>query len=676
VAAIAEKTRAFFAGSGKERGLMCGIAGLFRPGGGDERELSTIAKHMTDALAYRGPDAVGYWTQSSIGVAFGHRRLSVLDLSQAGSQPMHSDCGRLTVTFNGEIYNHLDIRSELEAAGAAPNWRGHSDTETLLCAVRHWGLEAALQRFSGMFALALWDERERTLTLARDRFGEKPLFYGWSGRDLIFASELKAMAMHPAWSPSLDRGALTSFMRYAYVPAPSTIWTAIRKLPPASYVSFVPEVRAGQMPAPKPYWSLRETVVAAQARRITDEAEALAELERLLSTAIKRQCLSDVPLGAFLSGGIDSSTIVALMQAQASQPVRTFTIGFREDAFDEAAEARKVAAHLGTAHTELYVDPETARNVIPKLPTMYDEPFADSSQIPTHLVSALARKHVTVALSGDAGDELFGGYNRHVWGNRLSKRFAAMPASLRQILGIFLLAVSPEPAGTIVRLAEPLLPARLKVRRAGDQLEKLARIVGSASLDDMYRELCSIDSDPARTIMDGAANASWSSGEMDKVAVELDPLDRMTLADSLSYLSDDILQKVDRAAMAVALETRVPFLDKDVVEFAARIPPNMKVRDGRGKWLVRQLLYSHVPQDLVDRPKTGFGIPIDDWLRGPLRSWAGDLLSPARLKAQNLFNVGIVTTRMTEHMNGRRNHGYWLWNVLMAQAWHDQWCAS
>ena len=349
------------------------------------------------------------------------------------------------------------------------------------------------------------------------------------------------------------------------------------------------------MPAPKPYWSMRDTVVAAQEKRVTDEREAVAELQRLLSIAIKRQCLSDVPLGAFLSGGINSSTIVALMQAQASQPVRTFTIGFREDVFDEAKEARQVAAHLGTSHTELYVDPETARNVIPKLPTMYDEPFGNSSQIPTHLVSALARQHVTVALSGDAGDEMFGGYNRHVWGDSLNARFGAMPAALRQMLGIFLRAVSPEPAGTIVRLASPLLPARFNVRRAGDQAAKLARIVGSPSLDHMYRELCSIDNDPTQTIVDGEEAESWSAAEMDKVKVALPPLDRMTLADSLSYLTDDILQKVDRAAMAVALETRVPFLDKDVVEFAARIPPGMKVRDGRGKWLVRQVLYQHVP---------------------------------------------------------------------------------
>jgi asparagine synthase (glutamine-hydrolysing) len=653
---------------------MCGIAGLFRPGGADEEQLAGIARHMTERLAYRGPDASGFWTHASAGVAFGHRRLAVIELSEAGAQPMRSDCGRLTITFNGEIYNHLDIRAELEAAGAAPNWRGHSDTQTLLYAIRHWGLSAALQRVSGMFAFALWDERDRTLTLARDRFGEKPLFYGWSGRDLVFGSELKALAAHPAWSPSLDRASLTSFMRYAYVPAPSTIWSGIQKLPSASLVTFAADLSPGHMPAPKPYWSMRDTVVAAQAERITDEQEATAELQRLLSVAINRQCLSDVPLGAFLSGGIDSSVIVALMQTQASQPVRTFTIGFREDAFDEATDARKVAAHLGTSHTELYVEPETARNVIPKLPTMYDEPFGDSSQIPTHLVSALARQHVTVALSGDAGDELFGGYNRHVWGDRLNARFAAMPAALRHTLGILLRAVSPEPAGTVVRLASPLLPSRFNVRRAGDQMAKLARIVGSDSLDHMYRELCSIDNDPSQTILHGEEKRSWADDEIDGVQAELGPLDRMTLADSLSYLTDDILQKVDRAAMAVALETRVPFLDKDVVEFAAKTPPHMKVRDGRGKWLVRQVLYRHVPPTLVDRPKSGFGIPIDDWLRGPLKSWASDLLSPARLQRQNLFNTQRVTTRFSEHMSGRHNHGYWLWNALMAQAWYDVWC--
>jgi asparagine synthase (glutamine-hydrolysing) len=655
---------------------MCGIAGLFRPGGGDDGELAGIAARMAARLTHRGPDADGIWTQAAAGIAFGHRRLSILELSEAGAQPMRSECGRLTVTFNGEIYNHLDIRRELEANSAAPNWRGHSDTETLLYAVRQWGVAGALQRFIGMFAFALWDEKERTVTLCRDRFGEKPLFYGWCGRDLVFASELKALAAHPDWSPTLDRTALTAFMRYCYIPAPATIWQGIRKLPSASFVTFAADASPGVMPEPVAYWSLRDHVVAAQSERIGDEVEAVSELERLLSIAIQRQCLSDVPLGAFLSGGIDSSTIVALMQAKASQPVRTFTIGFSDGAFNEADDARKVAAHLGTSHTELYVDAKTTMDVIPELARMYDEPFADSSQIPTHLVAALARQHVTVALSGDAGDELFGGYNRHVWGGQLNARFGSMPTPLRRVLAALLNAVSPEPVGSLARLAQPLLPARLHVRRAGDQAAKLARIIGSTSFDHMYQLLCSIDSDPSQTILQGEEGASWSTDEMNKVTVPLDPLDRMTLADSLSYLTDDILQKVDRAAMSVSLETRVPFLDKDVVEFAARIPPEMKVRAGRGKWLVRQVLYKHVPAVLIDRPKTGFSIPIDDWLRGPLKSWAGDLLSSDRIRRQGLFNAKCVEDRLAEHMSGRRNHGYWLWNVLMAQAWHDVWCAG
>jgi asparagine synthase (glutamine-hydrolysing) len=655
---------------------MCGITGLFRPGGGDESLLEAYAGRMTTALAHRGPDGSGIWSNAEAGVAFGHRRLAILDLSEAGAQPMRSACGRLTVTFNGEIYNHLDIRAELDSVGAAPNWRGHSDTETLLAAVKQWGVAAALPRMIGQFAFALWDAQARTLTLCRDRFGEKPLFYGWSGSDLVFGSELKALAAHPAWSPSLDRAALTAFMRYSYVPAPATIWCGIAKLPPASFVTFKSDAVPGTRPQPLAYWSLREHVAAAQTARVSDESAAIGELERLLSVAVKRQCLSDVPLGAFLSGGIDSSTIVALMQAQASQPVRTFSIGFAEGAYNEAEDARRVAAHLGTSHTELYVDAKTAMDVIPSLPGMYDEPFADSSQIPTHLVAQLARRHVTVALSGDAGDELFGGYNRHVWGGALQARLDRVPAPLKRVLGALLGAIAPEPAGSIAKALQPLLPARFKVRHAGDQVAKLARIIGADTFDQMYRSLCSIDADPAQTVLGGEEGASWAAREMLELAAPLDPLDRMTLADSLSYLSDDILQKVDRAAMAVALETRVPFLDKDVVEFAARVPPSMKVRDGRGKWLVREVLYRHVPRELIDRPKTGFSIPLDDWLRGPLKSWAGDLLSPARLKRQALFDSRRVARMFDEHLSRRHNHAYWLWNVLMAEAWSDAWNAG
>lgn len=655
---------------------MCGIAGLFRPGGGDEGALAGVAGAMTATLQHRGPDAENVWTNDRAGIAFGHRRLAILDLTQAGAQPMQSDCGRFTVTFNGEIYNHLDIRKELEAIGGAPNWRGHSDTETLLYAIRQWGIADAINRFVGMFALAVWDEAKQELTLCRDRFGEKPLFYGWSGRDLVFASELKALAAHPDWSPSLDRPALTSFMRYCYVPAPQTIWRDVRKLPSGSLVTFAADASVRGMPQPVQYWSHRDCVVAGQGSRIESEADAVDEFERLLSRAISRQCLSDVPLGAFLSGGVDSSTVVALMQKQSSQPIRTFTIGFSEGGFDEAGEARDVARHLGTSHTELYVDAKTAMDVIPNLSRMYDEPFADSSQIPTHLVASLARQHVTVALTGDAGDELFGGYNRHVWGTKLNARLSDLPRPFRSVLGAALAAVAPEPANTIVQMLEPVLPKSLRTRRAGDQVAKIARIVGAKSADDLYRLLCSIDSTPSDSVVGGHETASWADGEMNKITSRLDPLDRMTLADSLSYLSDDILQKVDRAAMSVSLETRVPFLDRDVVEFAARVPPSMKIRDGRGKWLVRQVLYKHVPAALIDRPKTGFSIPLDQWLRGPLKSWACDLLAPARLRQQGLFEARRVELMLHQHMSGRRNHGYWLWNVLMAQAWHDEWSAS
>ncbi len=651
---------------------MCGITGLLRIGGGDTDALSGLAREMALRLAYRGPDAAGAFADGESGVAFGHRRLSIIDLTEAGAQPMHSECGRLTITFNGEIYNHLDIRKALEAAGAAPNWRGHSDTETLLHAIRHWGVEESLRRFSGMFAFALWDRRDRTLTLCRDRFGEKPLFYGWCGADLVFASELKAFAAHPAWKPELDRSALTSFMRSSYVPAPWSIWQGVRKLPAGSLVTFSISAPAGDWPQPRSWWSLAHTANEGRKAWLTNEREATDELEQRLSTAVQRQCLSDVPLGAFLSGGIDSSTIVALMQKQSARPVRTFTIGFGEGEYNEANDARRVAAHLGTDHTELTVDPQTARDVIPRLPDIYDEPFANSSQIPTHLVSALARQHVTVALSGDAGDELFGGYNRHVWGGALHRRFGHWPAPLRATLATALSAISPQPAGVVADLLQPLLPGRLRVRRAGDQLAKFARILKAQSLDEMYTLLASIEPDPSSVVIGGAERDNWAGAQLATIAPDSGPLERMTLADAFGYLSDDILQKVDRAAMAVSLETRVPFLDADVVDLACRTPPSMKVRDGRGKWLVREVLYRHVPREMIDRPKTGFSIPLDDWLRGPLKEWASDLLAPDRLRRQGLFDVSRVSAVLDEHRRGH-NRGYWLWNVLMAQAWHDRW---
>ena len=654
---------------------MCGIAGMLRRGG-ERGPINVDVTRMTVALAHRGPDASDIWTNEDAGVCFGHRRLSILDLSAAGAQPMHSDCGRFTVTFNGEIYNHLTIRSELEAAGAAPNWRGHSDTETLLYAVRLWGIKEALQRLNGMFAFAIWDARDRVLTLCRDRFGEKPLFYTWIGREFVFASELKAFAAHPNWNKSIDRRALTAFMRYSYVPAPWTIWDGVRKLIAGSMLSIPESVGPGELPQPEMYWSMRRQVFAGSDNRMTDPVAATNELERLLSQAVVRQSLSDVPLGAFLSGGIDSSTIVALMQRNSAQPIRTFSIGFAEADFNEAVHARGVARHLGTDHTELIVAPSDARDVIPMLAQIYDEPFGDSSQIPTRLVAALARRSVTVALSGDAGDELFGGYNRHVWGARLLARFGRLPALARSGLAAAIRLLGPEPANTIGRLAGRALPQRYQLLRAGDQMAKVGRIVDARSFDEMYRLLSSIDDDPSRTVIGSSEPGSWFTEQIAEIDPSLDPLDRITLSDALSYLTDDILQKVDRAAMSVSLETRVPFLDRDVVEFSCRVSPDLKVRNGEGKWLVRQVLGRHVPARLVDRPKTGFGIPLDDWLRGPLKPWASDLLAPDRLNRQGWFDTARVGRIWAEHQGGRRNHGSWLWNVLMAQAWSDQWFST
>jgi asparagine synthase (glutamine-hydrolysing) len=655
---------------------MCGIAGIFRKRGSSATTIEDCVTRMTATLAHRGPDASNVWTDAAAGISLGHRRLSVLDLTAAGAQPMQSDCGRFSVTFNGEIYNHLEIRSELEAVGAAPNWKGHSDTETLLYAVRCWGIKGSLQRFNGMFAFAIWDARDGTLTLCRDRFGEKPLFYGWIGSDLVFASELKAFVAHPRWSGTIDRGALTAFMRYSYVPAPWTIWEGIRKLASGSRVTFSPATEANRLPQPEAYWSMRQNVMTAQSDRLSEPSEATDELNRLLSQAVKRQLLSDVPVGAFLSGGIDSSTIVALMQAQSARPIKTFSIGFAEAAFNEAVHARGIAHHLTTDHTELIVAPSAALDVIPKLAQIYDEPFGDSSQIPSHLVAMLARRRVTVALSGDAGDELFGGYNRHVWGARLHAHLGPLPASVKRTIAAAIGAIAPEPANTVGHFAGKVLPNRYRILRAGDQIAKIGRLVGARTSEDMYRLLSSIDDNPASVILGGSEPESWFAAQMAEVDQPIDPLNWMTLSDALSYLTDDILQKVDRAAMSVSLETRVPFLDRDVVEFSCHVPPDMKVRNGQGKWLVRQVLDRYVPKHLIDRPKTGFSIPLDEWLRGPLKTWASDLLAPRRLNRQGWFDSKRVSFVWAEHQQGRRNHGFWLWNVLMAQAWSDRWCSG
>lgn len=648
---------------------MCGIAGFFESAASsgivDARQL---ALDMARTLRHRGPDAEGAWVDGA-GVALAHRRLSILDLSPAGDQPMASESGRFVLVFNGEIYNHLDLRKELPQA----SWRGHSDTESLLAACEAWGIQGALQRAAGMFALALWDRHARSLTLARDRFGEKPLFYGWQGGSFLFASELKALVAHPDWRSDVDRDALALFMRYGYVPAPLTIWRGIVKLPPGSLLTLQLDAPVGVLPAPTFYWRALDVANVA-IRNDLDDQVAIDELDRRLRQTIAGQMVADVPLGAFLSGGVDSSTVVALMQAQSARPVRTFTIGFDEGDYNEAEHARAVAVHLGTEHTELYVSPADAMAVIPRLPDMYDEPFGDVSQIPTHLVAAMARQHVTVSLSGDGGDELFGGYNRYFLGRSLWRGMRRVPVSLRRLAAQGITAVSPARWDSFGRM----LPSRLRQPMVGDRAHKLASIMTATSADDVYRWLVSHERNPESVVMAGRENLPgrefWADHEM-RLLQRGDFSERMMFNDLVSYLADDILCKVDRAAMAASLETRVPFLDHRIAEFALQLPLNMKIRDGQGKWLLRQVLYRYVPKALIERPKQGFGVPIDAWLRGPLREWAEDLLDESRLRREGYFNAAPIRQKLEEHLSGRRNWQYWLWNVLMFQSWRERWCS-
>ncbi|HEX5665503.1 MAG TPA: asparagine synthase (glutamine-hydrolyzing) [Hyphomicrobium sp.] len=645
---------------------MCGIAGFLtdrlRADAGD------ILAAMAARLHHRGPDEGGMWRDDAEGVALAHRRLAVIDLSSAGHQPMVSADGRYVIAFNGEIYNHLSLRRELDQAGTAPAWRGHSDTETILAVIGSFGIDEGLRRLTGMFAFAMWDRQERRLTLARDRLGEKPLYYGWCGDMLLFASELKAIRSHPGWHGEIERGALASYMRLGYVPLPHSIYRGIRKLIPGTYVVISGAGERGVLPEPQTYWSAREAAARGEETELSD-GDAVDQLELLLRQAVGGQMVSDVPLGAFLSGGVDSSTVVALMQAQSARPVKTFSIGFTEADYDEARYAKAVAAHLGTEHTELLVTPADALTVIPSLPEIYDEPFGDSSGIPTYLVARLARRHVTVSLSGDGGDELFGGYNRYLWGRSLWHRIGHLPLGLRRLAAR---TITSLPAETWDHLASPLgvvLPRRLRQRAIGDKLHKLAEVMDVASAEDLHRRLIS-QQRQSRSIVIGAddATATWADAEAAKLE-RYDFCERMMFHDLLAYLCDDILTKVDRAAMAVSLETRVPLLDHRVLEFAWKVPLHMKIRNRQGKWLLRQVLYRHVPPELIERPKQGFGIPLDSWLRGPLRDWAEALLDPSRLQRDGYLESRTIGEKWREHLSGRRNWQHWLWNVLMFQAW-------
>lgn len=643
---------------------MCGISGYLAPDKlRDDPRI--VLDRMNRTLTHRGPDDMGSWWDEETGIGFGHCRLSIVDLSQEGHQPMHSASGRYVITFNGEIYNFTALRQEL--ARLDHRFRGHSDTEVMLAAFDQWGVEAVIKRLVGMFAFALWDRREQVLYLVRDRMGEKPLYYGWMGGVFLFGSTLKALQAHPAWQGEIDRDALALFMRHNYIPAPHSIYRGIYKLLPGTILKLpLAQAKRRACPNPLPYWSAREVAEAGITSPFTgSEAEAIDELDRLLRAAVAGQMVADVPLGAFLSGGIDSSTVVALMQAQSTQPVKTFTIGFEEAAYNEAEYAKAVAQHLGTDHTEFYVKPAEAMAVIARLPAIYDEPFADSSQIPTFLVSQLARTQVKVSLSGDGGDELFCGYNRYLGARTAWRRIGWMPQAIKQAISRGIAAIAAAVPDASLNGLEELR------QRARNLLHEWAKNLASDRPELIYHRLVSHWEDPTSVVRDAREPLTVLT-DGDRLAALPDFTERMMYLDQVSYLPDDILVKVDRASMAVSLEARVPLLDHRVVEFAWRVPLQMKLRQGQSKWLLRQLLYRYVPPSLIERPKSGFSIPLAEWLREPLREWAEALLDERRLREEGFFHPQPIREKWAEHLSGHSNHAYDLWTVLVFQAWLEQ----
>lgn len=638
---------------------MCGFAGILGQAGLGETDRAALDV-MERSIVHRGPDDGGQLFDDS-GIALVHRRLAIIDLSPAGAQPMNSASGRFAIAYNGEIYNFPAIRKELETAGKAPQWRGHSDTEILLAAIEAWGTVGALQRCSGMFAFALWDRAARELTLARDPFGEKPLYYGWQGhgtcRRMLFGSDLGALRAHPAFEGRIDRQAIGALCRLLYIPEPLSVWQGVSKLAPGSFVTVTQGTGAVHHEC---YFDFPTRVAAARARGFAGSAqEAVDQLDTILSASIQRQMVSDVPLGALLSGGIDSTAVVALMQRASVRPVKTFTIGFAEASHDEAPYANNVAKALGTEHTEMRVEPSDALAIIPRLPEIYTEPFADSSQIPTCLVSRLARSEVTVALSGDAGDEIFGGYNRHWFTQRYWGRLASVPRWSRLGLSIAMRAVPPATWDRVIG-------SSVGVAQVGGKIHKLASIAASRSVDDFYSRITAMNPEADDLLLEPVG--AWAGVPID-LPEGLSSTEAMMVWDAMGYLPGDVLAKVDRAAMAMSLELRAPFLDPDVADFAWSLPITMKIRDGKTKWPLRALIERHLPRELIDRPKMGFAVPLAAWLRGPLRDWAEDLLAPEKLSQGGLFEPETVATLWREHLSGRCDNDQRLWPVIITQAW-------
>jgi len=645
---------------------VCGLAGYFNYQGLDSN-AEEICLAMTSKLIHRGPDDAGIWLNLEHGIALGHRRLSIQDLSSCGHQPMESSSGRYIIVYNGEIYNFRKIQKELVNRGH--QFHGHSDTEVLLAAVEQWGIAEALTRFTGMFALALWDKKNRMLSIARDRVGEKPLYYGWQGKSFLFASELKALRVHPDWQNKINRNALALFMRHNYIAAPNSIYQNIYKLTPGTILHLPYSIRPGELPAPLPYWKMKDVVEYGNSNPVDlSDDEAVDELDKLLRESIRNQMISDVPLGAFLSGGYDSSAVVALMQAESDQKIKTFSIGFHEEAYNEADHAKRVASHLGTEHTELYVTPEQAMGVVPRLPNLYDEPFSDPSQIPTFLVSEMTQQHVTVALSGDGGDELFAGYERYFLANALWNKTRRIPYPLRRLFVAGVKGINPALLSSSLQWLTPYLSSFGSKGTIGDKLHKGADLLMFRNFEELYFNLISQWKDSANLVL-GAEGSLSPLTDSTKRAYLSDNIQTMQYLDTISYLPDDILVKVDRAAMGVSLETRIPFLDHRVIEYAWSLPQHMKVRNGDGKWIIRRLLDKYVPSTLMDRPKMGFGVPIDSWLRGPLRDWAESLLNEQRLREEGFFKSDPIRKKLDEHMSGDRNWQFHLWDVLMFESW-------